>query len=77
MGIWFNLDKTELTNKEQNQVKELLSKYKDIFSLDEYDIGHMDTIQHNSYLSDDVSVKQRHWRIPPNMYDEVRSHLFI
>ena len=53
----FNLDKTELTPEEQD------------------DIGHTDTIQHHIYLSDEVPVKQRHRRIPPNMYDEVRSHL--
>ena len=69
------MDKTELTPEEQDEVKALLSKYRDIFSLDEYDIGHTDTIQHHIYLSDEVPVKQRHRRIPPNMYDEVRSHL--
>ena len=69
------MDKTELTHEEQDQVKALLSKYRDIFSLDEYDIGHMDTIQYHMYLSDEVPVKQRHRRIPPNMYGEVRSHL--
>ena len=68
-----NMDKTKLTSEEQDEVKVLLSKYKDIFTMDEYDIGHTDTMQHHIYLSDEISVKLRYQRIPPNMHDEVRS----
>ena len=51
--------------------KELLSKYKDIFSLDEYDIGHTDNIQHLFCQMKSDEVKVRHRRISSNMYDEV------
>ena len=66
---------TELSDDERTQVEDLLWEYRDTFSRDEFDIGHTPTIKHRIDLLDETPLKQRHRRIPPAMYEEVRSHL--
>ena len=44
----FTLDETILSVEERKQVCELLFEFKDIFSKDEFDIGHTDRLQHKN-----------------------------
>ncbi len=71
----FQLDDKDLTDQERQQVEELLWEFRDIFSAGEFDIGHTSTVKHRINLTDETPLKQRHRRIPPAMYEEVRSHL--
>ncbi|ESO93023.1 hypothetical protein LOTGIDRAFT_162047 [Lottia gigantea] len=68
----FNLD--DLSNRfskaEQDQLRELLCKYKDIFAKTDLELGKTDLIQHEIHLSDESTFKERHRRIPPSMYQE-------
>ena len=74
------LEKVDITQsdlkEEQLQVGiDLILRYQDIFSKGEDDVGHTDRVQHRIDLTDDRPFKQRYRRIPPSMYEEVRSHL--
>jgi transposase InsO family protein len=53
----------------------ILMKWKEVFSVGEWDLGKTNLIKHRINMSDEVPIKQRHRRIPPAMYDEVRQHL--
>jgi hypothetical protein len=63
-------------NKEQLEIgKDLILQYKDIFSKGDHDLVHTDKVRHRIDMVDETSFKHRYRRIPPSMYDEVRSHL--
>ncbi len=66
---------TDLTPEQAAQARDLLLSYRDIFSMDDFDIGHTAKIKHRINLTDNTPFKQRHRRIPPSMYEEVKSHL--
>jgi hypothetical protein len=70
-----DITKSDL-NKEQLDIgKDLILQYKDIFSKGDHDLGHTDRVRHCIDMVDETSFKHRYRRIPPSMYDEVRSHL--
>lgn len=60
---------------ELQQGKDLISSFQDIFSSDDYDIGHTNMVQHRIELEDEYPFKQRYRHIPPAMYEDVKSHL--
>ena len=68
----FNLDQTNLSSNERDQVNALLISYRDIFSSDELIIGHTTAAKHRIDLYDPIPVKERHRRVPPAMYQEVK-----
>ena len=73
-----NLDIDEaylLDSYQRAELVLLLRNYKDLFSLDDTDIGICNRIRHRIDLSTDIPFKQRHRRIPPSMIDEVRHHI--
>jgi len=55
----------------------LLSSWKSLFSLGDFDMGHTDRVKHQIQLKDpnQVPIKQRYRRIPPSMFQEVREHI--
>ena len=67
--------RSELSSDQMKQVEVLLQKYSHVFSKHDLDLGHTDRIKHNIKLHDDTPFKERHRRIPPAMYEEVRNHL--
>ena len=71
----FQLDQTDLIREQVIQFKELLLKYQDVFSVDDFDIGHTQTVTHGINLQDNVPFKQGHRYINPSMYEEVKEHL--
>ena len=64
-----------MTQEQIGRVHKLLLEYRDVFSMEEFDIGHTTTIRHRIDLEDARPFKQRHRRIPPGMYEEVKAHL--
>ena len=64
-----------MSEYETGEIKDLLTKHKDLFSTGETDIGHCTFVQHKINLTDEIPFKQRHRRISPAMIDEVRAHI--
>ena len=48
----------------------LLSKWTDVFSVVEWDLGKTDLVKHQINMIDSQPSKRRHRRIPPAMYNE-------
>lgn len=71
----FEWEGTDLTPEQREKFHALLLEYEDIFSKHDLDIGHTDTVKHRIDLTNETPFKQKHRRIPPAMYDEVRDHL--
>ena len=53
----------------------LLTKYHDIFSLEPEELGCMGLAKYEIRVVDDEPFKERFWRIPPPMVEEVRAHV--
>jgi len=69
------IDTNNLTPEQITQGTSFITSYNDIFSKSDIDVGHTDFIQHKIELDDDHPFKQRYRRIPPSMYEEVKSHI--
>ena len=70
-----DVDKSTLSEDQIADSYDLILRYEDIFSHDDNDIGLTSTVKHRIELNDNTPFKQRHRRIPPAMFDEVRNHL--
>ncbi len=64
-----------ITPDERRTLESLILDHDDIFSTGDTDIGHTSAVEHRIELTDNYPFKQRHRRIPPSMFDEVRNHL--
>ena len=53
----------------------MLHKWNNVFSHSDTDIGFTDAVYHKIELLDDQPFKQRYWRIPPALINEVWEHL--
>ena len=53
----------------------LLTEYHDIFPLEPGELGCTSLAKHEIKVVDDKPFKQRFWRIPPPMVEEVRAHM--
>ena len=51
----------------------MLAEYHDIFSLESWELGCTDLAKHDIRVVDDEPFKERLWRIPPLMLDEVHA----
>jgi hypothetical protein len=69
------IDGADLSREQRERLEALIIQYSDIFSHGDDDIGHSNATTHRIDLDNDRPFKQRHRRIPPSMYDEVRQHL--
>lgn len=66
---------SDLSPEEESKVKQLLLKWKPLFSLSDTDLGRTNKVEHKINLSDPTPFKERHRRIPPHLYDEVKTHI--
>ena len=79
-GSWI-LDLIDLSGLEnwpeklQLEAKEMLKRNAKVFSKDNMDMGRTNLVKHHIKLTDPVPVKEAYRRIPPQMYDEVKTHL--
>ena len=64
-----------LSENETEEIEDLLTKHKDLFSTGETYIGHCTFLQHKINLTYEIPSKQRHRRIPPATIDKVRAHI--
>ena len=63
------------TEQQQCSVKKLLEEYQHLFALNLKELGKTSLVQHEIRLSINTPFKERHRRIPPHQYEEVRKHL--
>ena len=61
--------------KLQHEAKEMLKTNAKVFSKDDMDMGRTNLVKHHIKLTDPVPFKEAYRRIPPQMYDEVKTHL--
>ena len=57
------------------QAKDLFTRYHDVFSLYETDLGKTNLIEHTIKLEDSTPFKERFRRIPPHLLDEVKKEI--
>lgn len=67
--LWQNSSK-DLNQEEKVQLRQLLHKYRDIFSKDEFDIGQFQGVEHTIYTGDAQPIKQRMRRTPLQFANE-------
>ena len=67
---------TILSSAQLKELENLILNFQDIFSKGDIDIGHnTSNFKHRIDLTNDVPFKQKHRRIFPSMFNEVRDHL--
>ena len=71
----FNITSGNLSSKEVALAKDIIARNKDLFSYSDSDIGHVTSVKHRIEMTDSTPFKQRHRRILPSMFKEVRDHL--
>ena len=59
----------------QEEAKELLCRYENVFSRGELDMGHTTKIKHDIVLTDPQPFRERYRRIAPHLYSQVKAHL--
>ena len=59
----------------QSEAKEMLKRNARVFSKTDMDMGRTNLVKHHIKLTDFVPFKESYRRIPPQMYDEVKSHI--
>ena len=71
-----DLQGIESWNEQQQQsAKSLIKEYQHLFALTLNKLGKNPLVQYDIKLSDETPFKERHRRIPPHQYEEVRKHL--
>lgn len=64
-----------LTPTEVEELNRFLRKHCDVFSQGDADYGYTTTVKHRVQTGDAHPIKQRHRRIPPHMFQEVKRHV--
>ena len=64
------------TGKQQQSARELLVVSADVLSHSDLDLGKCNIIKHAIKITDPQPFKERHRRIPPHLYEEVKKHLW-
>ena len=65
------IDRENLSADQLSQVREVLGKWKHVFSTGLLVIGNTDLVKHKRELDDKRSLMLPYQKIPPGMYDEV------
>lgn len=69
------VDLSGVPPEEQGSARALLRKYTTIFAASDHDLGCTTRITHDIPLLNDTPVRQRHRRIPPSEYENVKEHI--
>lgn len=70
-----NLEKAELTSEQEQRLHALLHKHKAVFSQHPSDLGCTDTVTHRIDTGEHPPIKQRHRRVSPHIFNEVKKHI--
>ena len=60
---------------DKNAAIEMIKRNANIFSKNDMDMGRTNLVKHHIELTDPVPFKESYRRIPPQMYDEVKTHI--
>ena len=74
-GLDVKVNSEGFSEDQCEQVDQVLTKWKHIFSTSFKDLGNTNLVKHEIKLTDDIPFKEQYRRIPPAMYEEVRQHL--
>ncbi|GBN06963.1 Retrovirus-related Pol polyprotein from transposon 412 [Araneus ventricosus] len=66
-----------LTSSQQQQVLELLNKYNNVFAQNISDLGECGIIKHTIQLTDDIPTRQKPYRVPYNLKNEMKNQINI
>ena len=72
---WLDLFTWPENPEHAQAIRDIVVRFRDVFSTHSLDYGHTDLVEHKIDLTDETPIKLRHRRIPPSMYDEVRQYL--
>jgi len=65
-----------LTEDQKSQASQMLNDWnRRVFAQSDFDLGCTGNVKHSIPVTDHVPFKQRHRRIPPAQYEEVRKHI--
>ncbi|RXN33232.1 Transposon Ty3-I Gag-Pol poly [Labeo rohita] len=64
-----------LTATQCERIAKLLSKHRDVFSRDDQDYGYTTAVVHDIPTGEAPPIKQRHRRVPPQIFQEVKRHV--
>ena len=59
----------------QEKARDILKKHWNMFAKHDYDLGRTNLAQHKIKLTDYTPFKERHRRIPPQLYEQVKKNL--
>ena len=65
----------QFSHEEASRFEKLLQKYDSVFSKNDGDLGHTDTVRHRIDTGDASPISQRYRSLPPSQYKEVRAHI--
>ncbi|GBN48694.1 Retrovirus-related Pol polyprotein from transposon 17.6 [Araneus ventricosus] len=71
------VDLNHLEDEQKLRVMNLLSKYNSVFALNISDLGQCDLIKHEIHLSDQISIRQKPYRVPYHLKPEIRSQINV
>ncbi|XP_029766793.1 uncharacterized protein LOC113406182 [Terrapene carolina triunguis] len=75
LPIPVQVDLQQLTPTQVGRLRVLLERHQEVFSRDERDFGYTTTVTHQIATGDAVPIKQRHRRISPRVFQEVKKHI--
>ncbi len=64
-----------LTPAQCEELNKLLRKYREVFSKSDNDYGYTQAVMHDIPTGDAPPIKQRHRRVPPQVFQEFRKHV--
>ncbi|XP_070573586.1 uncharacterized protein [Ptychodera flava] len=71
-GVKFDLDPVLLSKERLGVVRDLFRRNLGTFSTGDTDLGKCDLVKHRIRLTDDIPTQERHRRLPPAKYAELR-----
>ena len=71
----FSWENCKLTPPQMEKLHQLIRKFKNVFAKHDYDLGHLKTIEHRIETGDNPPVKQRPYRVPQILKEDLRNHL--
>ncbi len=71
--VHINLE--NLTETQRRKLQDLLVKHSDVFSRNDSNFGYTTAVTHSVPTGDAPPIKQRHRRIPPQVFEEVKKHV--
>lgn len=69
------IDLENLTETQSRKLHDLLAKHSDVFSKHDCDFGYTTAVTHSVPTGDAPPIRQRHRRIPPQVFQEVKKHV--